>query len=1106
MRVHKLLTLDKLLLVFYTVTLIFLLNTITPTMAGTPGKDEYFSSLKSTLQKSTSKIVTQSQSTKLVSEKRGSKSSSRLTVSPNKTNKTNKTNQATQKNVYNNSFSKNKFSSVTGMVLSSDGRMMTPIKGVKVVLKDSIERELDTCYTDSAGFFSFNISKHRGSNGFTLFVKQEALGFNFTPRKNSVFTREIGRFIDSREIKFVYSSKGDVFQKEKVLFLDCLDEFRTALFSPQGMDNNSILKDHPLISIKMKNTLHNMLFSSNNTVISPSVTDYPMVRYNRNNNNFTFYLPKTEVLDRSAILRLLSRACVMAIAPFCAETFHRIQGVGFNQEYGGEVYESMGYLIEIADFLAASVGAKIDSLSMDDLVGLSLRALVKVKGDVAKRIKFYSLYADRMRKASTRNNEYEILKLSNMLQSDRIPDAEIFRKKVASITSEFRKMRERTPIVEDYVIRLSHEKDRFSKILDRKRASIKDASNISGMTFKILKDFAGVVNSPHFTGYILSVIHQYKPVSLSDFINSFLKLKPYNSLYDLLPKYGSFQALKIKFIDTYREIDPGMNTDFEIDRAVDIKLDIDEEGNISQLENLKEEIGKYSDFSRGKFELLGQNDSFSLERFIYLTEQGNESAFTRIAAPSLPKSSNLGQNQTMEGLNYYTERIEDADIRFTAHVYNQKLKEFSQALDSNYTNVKNGQLSFALYQKRNRNILKKLKKVIRATQNSIDGEAAVWYHQMLRKIKNIDNTDKQKLMTSELNKALVEIIKTARNLKKKYATLTDLTFRRTMDLGNDIEDIRKTLGAAAEKFLMSEDVLINRLTDTSKLFKARYETGDVNKAVKKAITDLEPVRQMSATLREVDLFTDDHIRQIQNLAGRIRSESAPVNELQDCLRFFYDKYQKLSIDLKVTAKNCGRRLDRMVMDQGTLLEDREKDLTYLLNGVVVSYDPKKLFERFDDLQNRVLSINRFEISRYLAETSSILSDLEALEGTVRDRIKAREKQQALKRSFLVDLLVCSRPVGFEVREFRIQSSELQGLRGMVVITGRLGRRDAQVKRIVASRDGGQTWDEVSGVKYWVYDFYPKPGAVYNMAFKIIGVDDKVINADTPVFSIVVKDM
>jgi hypothetical protein len=326
-----------------------------------------------------------------------------------------------------------------------------------------------------------------------------------------------------------------------------------------------------------------------------------------------------------------------------------------------------------------------------------------------------------------------------------------------------------------------------------------------------------------------------------------------------------------------------------------------------------------------------------------------------------------------------------------------------------------------------------------------------------------------------------------------------------MDLGLDVENIRKEIGAAAEKFLMSEDVLINRLSDTSKLFQARYETGDVNLAVKKAISDLPPFKDRLSQIKSLDFYTKDHIKDVIDLQARIRSESAPVNELEDCLRFFYDNYQKLSVDLKVTAKKCARKLENLNINQGLLLEKREKELTYLLNGVVVSYDEDKLFARYEELQNKILSINRFEISRYIGEITSLLSDLDALEGTIGNSIKEREKLEAFKRSFLVDLMVCNKPIGFEAREVRVRKAELQAARGMVVITGRLGRPEANVHRMVISKDGGQTWEEISGLKYWLYDFYPKPGAVYNICFKIIGADSKIISADTPEFSIIVKD-
>lgn len=993
------------------------------------------------------------------------------------------------------------FTSVSGRILYGENDVFTPVKGIKVILKDTIGKELESVYTDGSGFYSFNLSKYRNSPGFVLHVREEAQGFAFPARTESLFSSDVGRIVDSPGVEFVYGPGTGFIDADKVTFLNALHEFRQSLFGSEVTPG--FLLAETFSFPEMVASVRNSLFSSENKVIYPAGTEGVTVRRENGERGFTIYLPKGKV-DPTAIKRALARIVIVFLAPFATAALNDAGPEAIDYEMGRRTGEDRWYIIELADFLALFAGVDVPTRDIDDLIGLSHSGLEKVRDELQKRIEFYRLYATRMRKAASKENEYELVKLRNLLSSGKVSDPQVFEKTLERVSAEFERMNRGLPILEDYLERLRTERDRFVTLVMKKKLLMSEASTITGMTLKILKDFHGVVKAPNFLSYALAVLARGRQGDFSSYLRDLLTPRPYDELYKLLPKYGTFKELKVSFVDTFREIDPAINTDFEVDRMVDTKLDIDENGRVREIENLKEDLAKYFEFAKGNPDFVSKGDGFSLERFVHFTEGSDKVRMLMAESPPLPETERKSHEaELMAEPSYYSDRFETADLSYMSRVFAQKLKDFEVELDSNMRKVKAGRISFSSYQVANRKLLRKTDGVLTATESSISGEAARWYHGTLKVIRSTSGDQGNKIL--DLNRVLVGLIKQVQGIRNKYRTFSDLTFRRTMDIGKGVEAVNKELGGAIEKFVMTEDMLFDRIADMGQVFSARYGTREVNDGVTRAVEKAKTLREALTIVKGRGEFTPEDIHEVRRIISDFKSEMAPVSDLQSIVKFFYDRYRKESVEVKIAAKEAQRKLSSMRMTHGNLMSSEETEVSYLMNGVLVRYDEEKLFERFKTMQNRVLAINRFEISRAMAEVSTLESDAEALMVKMDDQIEKRNRRMVLKRRFLVDILVCGRPVTFDTREVRLARSQLDTTEGMVVLTGKIGTDDVQVRKIVITTDGGKVWEEVSGLKYWIHDFFPRPGTIYRMAFKLVAMDNTILDTETPTFTVTVEE-
>lgn len=995
------------------------------------------------------------------------------------------------------------FTSVSGRVLYGENDVFTPVKGIMVLLKDTLGKELERTFTDGAGFYSFNISKYKKTPGFVLHIREEAQGFAFSSRADSMFSSDIGRLVDSPGVEFVFgpgAESGPV-DADKLAFFNALYEFRQSLFGSESTPG--FLLAETFSFPEMVARARNALFAGENHVIYPAGTEGVTIRRETGERGFTLYIPKGKA-DPVAIKRALARVVIVSLAPFATAALNDAGPEAIDYEMGRRSEEGRWYIIELADFLAIFAGVDVPTRDIDDLIGLSHAGLEKVRDDLQKRIEFYRLYATRMRKAASKENEYELVKMRNLLSSGKVPDPQVFEKTLERISAEFERMNRGLPVLEDYLDRLRVERDRFSTLVVKKKLLMSEASTITGMPLKILKDFYGVVKAPNFLSYALAVLARGRQGDFSSYLRDLLTPRPYDELYKLLPKYGSFRELKVSFVDTFREIDPAINTDFEVDRMVDTKLDIDENGRIRDLENLKEDLAKYIEFARGNPDFVSKGDGFSLERFVHFTEGSDRARMLMTEPPPLPESERKShETELMAEPSYYSDRLETADLSYMGRVHAQKLKDMEAELDSNMRKVKAGRISFSSYQVVNRKLLRRVDGILAATENSISGEAARWYHKTLRAIRSAPGDQGDRIL--DLNRVLVGLIKQVQGIRNKYSTFSDLTFRRTMDIGKGVEAVNKELGGAIEKFVMTEDMLFERIADLGQVFSSRYGTREVNDGVARAAEKIKTYREALTKVKGRGEFAPEDIHEVRTIISDVKTEMAPVADLQSIVKFFYDRYQKESVEVKVAAKEAERKLSSMRMTHGNLMNHDEAEVSYLMSGVLVRYDEEKLFERYKTMQNRVLAINRFEISRAMAEASTLESDAEALMVKMDDQIEERNRRLALKRRFLVDILACGRPVTFDTREVRLTRAQLDATEGMVVLTGKIGTDDVPVRKIVITTDGGKVWEEVSGLKYWIHDFFPRPGTVYRVAFKLVATDNTILDTETPAFTVTVED-
>ncbi|PKK88206.1 MAG: hypothetical protein CVV64_19820 [Candidatus Wallbacteria bacterium HGW-Wallbacteria-1] len=990
---------------------------------------------------------------------------------------------------------------VTGKVLIRQDGIFEPVKGIAVHICDRVGNKLGDTITDGAGRFGFRRESF-WPEGMVIHVQQEGRGFKLARKGSSLFGSDIGRVVDRDDLTITFDGGGNgIMTPETTAFVNALFDFREKMVGSSGVLTTGGASGTVIRAITRT-------LDAANRIYFPSDVEVPTVRLESSGGLFSIYLPRKSHMNFD-FRRILSRMSLMSVTPSVSGYLNEAPWLNVS-DLGRKCPDPAHYISEIGDYIAIVAGWQPDLSDISALVGLSGSGLEKARTELLKRVEFYSLYARRMERASSPGNQLCINRLRSILATGKVPEASIFEKQLEKIDEEFERVKRGSAIIGDYVARLQGESERFSALVLKKGFLRDDAARVSGVCLKILTDFHAIVRTNGFPSWVLDSMESGPSRDLGIFLQKIISRKPYGDLARLLPKYGAFPSVQIPFLDTFRDVDPTMNTDFEIDRMIDVKLDIAEDGTIGQLVNLKRDLSRYAAFAAADDSgWTGDRKGFNLERFIHLTENGADKFSIDMAPPLLSDDDSAateapGEYSDADLVPYNYGSSDPADVRYMLNVFGQKMDEIGKQLESNFRLLKTSRVSFAAYQRKNRRLLKNLSRVLKTGEGRIGGQVARWYHATLKGLGGRLPFDRQRVV--DLNKGLVDLIKKTEVLEQRYRTLTDLSFRRTMDLSRGLSEIHRDLGEKVGKFLVTEDTLMDSFAKLGKSFESAYGTKEVNESSKIAISRLDDMMKLLDGIETGGRVDQAILSQVRGLAAETRALAAPLEELSTNLRFFHDRYQREGVAVKVAASEATRKLESARMMHGAILEGDEDRLSYDLNGILVIYDEERIFSRNKALSERINGINRYEVARVETQAKTFVSRCEDVAANMANFLHQQSLDQLRRRSYLVDIRVCGKSMDFSTRRVTLTPEDIIRNRGLVTISGRVGREDANVIRVLVTLDNGSTWEEARGTRVWIHDFYPARESVYRVAFRLVGADSRVIEAEMPTFDVFVSEI